>query len=119
MEPLKRYEGNGRMSKAVVYNGTLYLAGQTARSAGSDIKSQMNEVLAKILLLLKTYGSDKDAILSAHIFLKDMALFSEMNTIWDSWVELGHEPVRACVRADMSHPDTLVEVVITAAIVNL
>ena len=26
---IQRYEGNGRMSKAVVFNNTIYLCGQT------------------------------------------------------------------------------------------
>ena len=36
---IKRYEGNGRMSKAVVHGDTLYLCGQTAREGG-DVKDQ-------------------------------------------------------------------------------
>ncbi len=44
---IKRYEGNGRMSKAVVHGDTLYLCGQTAREGG-DVKDQTRIVLEKI-----------------------------------------------------------------------
>lgn len=37
---IKRYEGNGRMSRAVVHMGTIYLCGQTAGDTNKDIKEQ-------------------------------------------------------------------------------
>ncbi len=48
---IQRYEGNGRMSKAVVHNGIVYLCGQVDGS-NSDIKNQAKETLAKVDALL-------------------------------------------------------------------
>ena len=59
---IQRYEGNGRMSKAVVFNNTIYLCGQTCDEG--DIKEQTATVLAKVEDLLNKYGSDKENILS-------------------------------------------------------
>ena len=112
---IQRYEGNGRMSKAVVFNNTIYLCGQTCGEG--DIKEQTAGVLAKIEDLLNQYGSDKKHILSATIYLKDIdADFKDMNSVWDAWVEKGFAPARACVEAKMAREALLVEISIVAAV---
>lgn len=112
---IERFEGTGRMSKAVRFGGTLYLCGQTSREGG-DVQAQTKEVLKKIDELLEKYGSDKDHILSATIYIKDMGDFAAMNEIWDAWVNDGCEPARACVQAEMAAPSILVEISIIAAL---
>lgn len=111
---IKRYEGNGRMSKAVVAGDTIYLCGQTCRDGG-DIKVQTAAVLKKVEDLLAAYGSDKRHLLMVQIFLKDMADFAGLNEVYDAWIEDGCEPARACVQATMAAPQILVEIVVTAA----
>mgnify|MGYP006283331571 FL=1 len=110
---IKRFEGTGRMSRVVEHNETLYLCGQT--SSKPDIKSQTKEVLEKIEDLLEKYGSDKHNILSVKVYLKDIEMFDEMNKVWDSWVEEGHEPARACVEAKLARKHLLVEMSVIAA----
>ena len=112
---IERFEGTGRMSKAVRYGGMLFLSGQTSRDDG-DVKEQTKAVLAKIEEILQAYGSDKNSLLSATIYLKDMADFGSMNEIWDAWVENGCEPVRACVKAELASPAILVEISVIAAV---
>ena len=70
---IKRYEGTGRMSRAVVYGDTVYLCGQTSRDQ-ADMAGQTKAVLAKIEELLGKYGSDKDHILSATIYVGQQRL---------------------------------------------
>ena len=113
---IKRYEGTGRMSRAVVYNNTIYLCGQTCSEPNKDIKEQTKVVLAKIEDLLDKYGSDKYHILSTTIYLKDMSMFQDMNEVWDAWVEKGCEPARACVEAKMAREEILVEMSVIAAV---
>lgn len=113
---IKRYEGTGRMSRAVVHNETIYLCGQTCGDADKDIKEQTKVVLQKIEDLLDKYGSDKCHILSTTIYLKDISLFEEMNEIWDGWVINGSEPARACVEAKMAREHILVEMSVVAAV---
>jgi len=111
---IKRDEGAGRMSRAVVHNNTVYLCGQT--HAEGDVKEQTAEVLKKIEDLLNKYGSDKNHILSANIYLRDMKDFADMNSVWDAWIEDGNEPARACVEARMARESLLVEITIVAAV---
>lgn len=112
---IKRYEGTGRMSRAVECGGILYLSGLTAGEAGSDIESQTKAVLAKIEATLGEYGSDKGHILSTTIYLKDMSLFQGMNRVWDGWVKAGEEPARATVEASLAAESILVEMSVIAA----
>lgn len=111
---IKRYEGNGRMSRAVVHNNTIYLCGQT--HGEGDIKEQTKMVLQKVEDLLVKYGSDKEHILSVTIYVRDMKDFADMNSVWDSWVVKGHEPARACVEARMAREALLVEMSVVAAV---
>lgn len=112
---IKRFEGTGRMSRVVEHNSTLYLCGQTAKIAGDTMEAQTKETLKKIEDLLEKYGSDKKHILSVTIYVKDMTLFSEMNTVWDKWVIDGFEPARATVEASMASKEILVEMSVIAA----
>ena len=112
---MQRYEGNGRMSKAVVHNGVLYLCGQTG-TPGRGMKAQTEEVLEKIEALLAQYGSDKRHIISAMIYIGHVSMFAQMNEAWDDWVAPGCEPVRACLEAAANDKRKLVEIVVTAAL---
>lgn len=113
---IKRYEGTGRMSRAVVHNNTIYLCGQTHGDDQADIKEQTRVCLRKVEDLLEKYGSDKKHVLSTTIYIKDMADFGAMNEVWDAWVEDGFEPARACVEAKMARESILVELSVTAAV---
>jgi enamine deaminase RidA (YjgF/YER057c/UK114 family) len=113
---IKRYETNKRWSRAVVHNKTAYFCGQVAKELVADIKEQTRTTLEKIDTLLESVGSDKTKILSATIYLKDISMFNGMNEVWDNWVAEGLAPARACVQAQMSNPDELVEISIIAAV---
>lgn len=112
---IKRFHPGPRMSQAVVCNGMVFLAGQVADDASQDVTGQTRQVLAAIDRQLAEAGSDKSRLLSAQIFLADMADFAAMNKVWEAWVVPGQTPARATVEAAMARPDYLVEIVVTAA----
>ncbi len=105
-----------RMSKIVIHNNTVYLCGQVAKDADAGIKEQTETMLEKVDDLLKQAGSDREHILSAIIYIKDMKDFAQMNEVWDAWVIEGFSPVRACVEASLARPELLVEVSVIAAL---
>ena len=113
---IKRHEIKQRMSRAVVYNNTVYLCGQVAKDSTKGIKEQTTTTLEKVEELLASVGTNKDKILSATIYIKDMAMFQDMNSVWDNWVNEGFAPARACVEAKMAREELLVEVSIAAAV---
>lgn len=112
---LQRHHVGPRMSEAVVHNGTVYLAGQVADDPSADVAGQTGQVLAAIDRLLAECGSDKTRILSAQIFLADIADFAAMNEVWDAWVPQGHTPPRATVEAKLATPKYRVEIKVIAA----
>jgi len=111
---IKRLHSGPRMSQAVVCNGMVFLAGQVADDTQQDVAGQTRQVLAAIDRLLAEAGSDKSRLLSAQIFLADMADFAAMNKVWEAWVVPGQTPARATVQAAMASPEYRVEVVVTA-----
>lgn len=112
---IERLETGQRMSRIVKHNGTIYLCGQVAADANAGIKEQTQTMLDKVEVLLEQAGSDKEHILSATLYIRDMKDFAAMNTVWDAWVPQGHAPARACVEARMARPELLVEISVVAA----
>lgn len=104
-----------RMSRAVVRGDTVYLAGLTAGDTAQDIKGQTKQILDKIDSYLAQAGTSKSNLLSANLWIKDMALFADMNSVWNAWVDPENPPARACVKAEMARPEVLVEIMVTAA----
>jgi enamine deaminase RidA (YjgF/YER057c/UK114 family) len=113
---IKRFETGPRMSQAVVHGNTVYLAGQVADDPTADVTGQTRQVLASIDRLLAAAGSDKTRILSATIYLADIATFAQMNAAWDAWVPQGHTPARATVEARLAAPQYKVEIQVLAAV---
>ena len=105
-----------RMSGAVVHDGTVYLAGQVSTEPSASTKGQTAEVLKKIDALLAAAGTSKSKLLSATIYLSNIANFDEMNSVWDAWVEPGNTPARATVEARLANPKCLVEISVVAAV---
>lgn len=117
MTDIKRLQAGPRMSQAVVYGHTVYLAGQVASEApGKPVAEQTRNVLSKIDSLLAEAGTDKTKLLSATIWLTDIGTFNEMNSVWDAWVSPGNTPARACVESKLASPAYNVEIGIIAAI---
>ncbi len=112
---IKRTDSTPRMSRIVEHGNTIYLCGQTAKDANTDIKEQTRTTLEKVEELLAKVDSDKKNILSVTIYVRDMKDFAAMNEVWDAWVVEGHQPARACVEARMARPELLVEMSVVAA----
>ena len=115
MSKIKRFETGPRMSQAVVHKDVAYLAGQVGDPA-KDVAGQTQDCLDRVDALLKQVGTDRDHILTAQIWLADMADFAAMNAVWDKWVPQGHAPARATGEAKLAAPEYKVEVIVTAAV---
>ncbi|MCP4119539.1 MAG: RidA family protein [Desulfobacteraceae bacterium] len=115
MSKITRMETSERMSKIVTHSDVIYLCGQVADNADEPIGPQTENMLAKVDALLEQAGSDREHLLSATIYIRDMKDFAGMNEVWDKWVPRGCAPARACVEARMARPDLLVEVSVIAS----
>ena len=112
---IKRIGVGARMSEGVCYNGIVWLAGQVGKP-GDSVADQTRTCLAEVDRILAAAGTDKTRILSAQIWMADMADFAHMNAVWDAWVPQGHTPARATGEAKLATPEYLVEVIVTAAL---
>ena len=113
---IKRIQVGPRMSQAVVHGNTVYVAGQVASDTAADVGGQTRQVLASIDELLRAAGTDKTQLLSATIYLADIATFAQMNLVWDTWVAPGSTPARATIEAALATPAYKVEIVVVAAL---
>lgn len=112
---IDRIENGERFCRVLKHNGTVHLAGMTADDLSGDTASQTSQVLAKIDRYLAAAGSDKTKLLSAMIWLRDIADFDMMNRAWDAWIDRGAMPVRATVEARLAGDAYRVEIMVTAA----
>lgn len=104
------------MSSAIVHNGILTTMG-VIDTTGGDTKEQTQNILDHIDKLLVEGGTDKSKVLTANIWLKDIASdFGKMNEVWVKWIDSENKPVRACVEANLAFPSLLVEIQVTAVV---
>jgi enamine deaminase RidA (YjgF/YER057c/UK114 family) len=115
MSDITRIEPGPRMSQAVVHGGIAYLAGQVG-APGQSVTEQTQAVLAEVDRLLAAAGTSKARLLTAQIWLADMAAFAEMNAVWDAWVDRANPPARWTGEAKLATPDYKVEIIVTAAV---
>ena len=105
-----------RLLQVVICGDTIYLTGCVAeQSKGKSVREQTREILATIDRALAAAGSDKTKILTANIYLADIATYTEMNAEWDAWVAEGHTPARATLEAKLPVSAHAVMIVCIAA----
>ncbi len=114
MSDINRIGVGARMSEGVCYNGIIWVAGQVG--AGTTVAEQTRDCLAQVDRILAEAGTDKTRILSAQIWLSDIATFGEMNAVWDTWVSPGNTPARATGEAKLAAAKYQVEIIVTAAL---
>ena len=113
---IRRLRGSatGR-NRASIYRDLVWTVA-TAPDRQQGVKGQTEQCLAGLDKSLAEAGADKTRILSAQIFLADMATKAEMDAVWNAWIgsDPDHWPQRACVGAPLAD-GCLVEIILTAA----
>jgi enamine deaminase RidA (YjgF/YER057c/UK114 family) len=112
---IERIEPGPRMSKVVVHGDTVYTAGIVSSDSTLDTAGQTANILAEIDRILAASGSDKTKLLRVNIWLTNIGDFSQMNSVWDTWIPQGHTPARATVESKLADPALLVEIMVIAA----
>lgn len=114
--PIKRNNPKPRLADSVEHAGIVYLSGQVPNDLTGDITQQTEEIFAKIDALLAASNSDKTRILSAQVWIKNMARdFSAFNAAWENWMPVENSPARAAVEANMARDQVLVEIMVIAS----
>lgn|SRR5690554_6099463 len=117
MNDITRIDSNKRMSRVVIHNNVVYVAGVTSSDHAQDAAVQTRDVLKTIDELLAKAGTDKSRLLTAQIWLRDIDRdFAAMNGAWEEWVDADNIPTRATCEAHMAAPHVLVEIIVTAGL---
>ncbi|MCP1677267.1 enamine deaminase RidA (YjgF/YER057c/UK114 family) [Natronocella acetinitrilica] len=94
---------------------SLVWAVATAGTKSESIEQQTLETLSRLDANLEALGANKHDIVSATVYLSDIANKSKMDTVWCQWIgpDPSHWPQRACVGVALA-PGDLVEIVAVA-----
>ena len=113
---IERLAGSARgRSRATVHDGRVYTVA-TAPDTGQDMGGQTAQTLAALDRNLADAGTDKSRILTATVYITDMAKKEEMDAVWCDWIGPAENwPQRACVCTGLAG-DTQVEITIVAAL---
>ena len=87
----------------------------TASDESLDLAGQTRQALEQLEKNLLELGSDKTRMLSAQVFMADIADKPVLDGVWNDWIgeDPAHWPQRACVGVDLGG-NWLIEVVVTA-----
>ena len=113
MPDIERWPGDaGGRSRATAWRDLVFTV---ATAPGASVGEQTRASLDRISKNLAGAGADTTRLLSATVYLTDIALKEEMDAEWREWIG-GPEnwPQRACVQAALA-PGTLVEITVIAA----
>lgn len=102
-------------SDHVEFNGIVTLRGITASDRSIAIKGQTEDCLRQIDALLALAGTSKARLPTSTVYLSNMGDKDGMNEAWRAWLDPAAKPTRATVAAALGTPNTLVEIVISAA----
>ncbi len=111
---IQRFAGDARgRSRAVAYRDLVFTVA-TAPDTAAGIEGQTEQTLVCIDQNLAEAGTDKTRLLSATVYVTDIADKARMDTAWNAWIGPDNWPQRACVQAALAG-DTLVEITVVAA----
>ena len=117
MSEIKRLHTGKRISRVVIHNGIVYLAGIIAlQKHGQSVAEQARDILALVDRLLAEAGTDKTRLLTVTVWLADMRRAEEFNLVWDEWVPEGEAPARATVEGRLTSPEHAIKIAVTAAL---
>jgi enamine deaminase RidA (YjgF/YER057c/UK114 family) len=116
-DDIRRIGAMGRLSMAVAYGGVVHLSGQVAvDSGGGPVAEQAREVLGRIDALLAEAGTDRTRLLTADLFLADLAHLPEINAAWDAWLAGAPPPCRTTIETRLASPRYALEIRVSAAL---
>ena len=113
MANIERWQGDARgRSRATAWRDLVFTV---ATAPGATVAEQTRACLVQISANLAGAGTDNTRLLSATVYLADIANKAEMDTEWCEWIgDAANWPQRACVQAALA-PGTLVEITVVAA----
>ena len=112
MANIERWRGDARgRSRTSAWRDLVFTV---ATAPGATVVEQTRASLAQISANLAEAGTDNSRLLSATVYLTDIANKAEMDVEWCDWIgDAANWPQRACVQAALAS-GTLVEITVVA-----
>ena len=114
---IKRYDTTATMSRVTEYDGVLYFCGHVA-ARGETVEEQAEALFARFDELFAQFGTDKDHMLMATIYMPDIRDKEAFNRVWDKWITKGCAPARVCVQAGLGDTPYHMEISVIAVKIN-
>ena len=103
----------GLMHLSVAHGDTIYLAGIVADDLAADMEGQTRDVLRQLDAFAAAHGLDRGHVLSATLYVVDMADKPAMNRAWQSYFAPEQLPARATIGVADLGPGVRLEMVAT------
>jgi enamine deaminase RidA (YjgF/YER057c/UK114 family) len=105
------YDGRNKSSAYKDLVWTVATSSDTSVGIEEQTKLTLDTIQANLIEL----GSDKTRIVSAQVYIADMAEKTLMDSVWKSWFGQNpeHWPQRACLGVNLEG-DVLIEITVTA-----
>ena len=94
----------GPYNQSVLANGTLYISGQIAIDMANGgalvtdtIEAETHQVMKNLGHILAEAGMNYDHILKCSVFVKDMGMYSRINTVYAEYFDEATAPARELV----------------------
>jgi 2-iminobutanoate/2-iminopropanoate deaminase len=108
---------SGNWSHGILVDGTLYVSGMAGEDANGKIpasfEAEMKQALDNIDAVLKAAGMGSKNVVSAQVYLTDVALFQRMNQVYTAYFK-DPRPARTTVVVARLVGDGHVEITTTA-----
>jgi len=112
----------GSYNQAVVSNGFVYTAGQiaidpdTGKMVEGDFKARVEQVFKNLSAILDRAGTDLSKVVKFTVFLTDMNNYSEVNEVFNRYLDEDGAPARSLVAVAGLPAGTDVEIECIAAL---
>lgn len=93
----------GPYSAGTVYNGLIFISGQTGQEPSSgllvsdDFSEQAHQAIRNVLSVVAAAGGDTHTILKVNCYLRSMDNFQAFNAVYTEYFGGANYPARTCV----------------------
>lgn len=104
------YSPAQKLGNFLFVSGQIALNQQTGVLENKDIEVETRQALGNLMIVLHNAGVDSSDVVSTTIYLKDIADYPKVNTIYGGYFQQGNYPARATVQVAALPRDAHVEI---------
>ena len=112
----------GSYNQAVISNGFVFTAGQiainpdTGKLVEGSFKDRVDQVFKNLSAILERADTDLSNVVKFTVFLTDMSYYSDVNEVFNTWLDEANAPARSLVAVKGLPADNDVEIACIATV---